>query len=183
MEINEKHLIEKALKGEQGAFARLLGLYWVDVYTFLSSKNICDEDAEDLCIETFSKAFEKLSTYNHRYVFKTWLLYIARNNYVDFMRRNAHMFSLFSEKILEDLEYEHEMVGDETPESRMIERQSLEQVRQSLERLSPRYREVMRLHYIEELSINEISEKLNISSSNVKVILMRARKMLYRDVE
>ena len=99
------------------------------------------------------------------------------------MRKNAHLMSLFSEKILEDLEYDADMVGDETPESRMIEKQSVEQMRLSLERLQPRYREVMRLHYIEEMSINEISERLEISPSNVKVILMRARKMLCRDVE
>lgn len=183
MEVKETVLINRALSGEQSAFAALLGMYWGEVYAFLSSKNICDEDAEDLCIETFSKAFEKLSTYDSQYRFKTWLLYIARNNYVDFMRKNAHLISLFSEKILEDLEYDVEMVGDETPESRMIEKQSVEQMRLSLERLQPRYREVMRLHYIEEMSVNEISARMDISPSNVKVLLMRARKMLCRDVE
>ncbi|MBR4402348.1 MAG: sigma-70 family RNA polymerase sigma factor [Flavobacteriales bacterium] len=183
MEVKETVLINRALGGEQSAFAALLGMYWGEVYAFLSSKNICDEDAEDLCIETFSKAFEKLSTYDSQYSFKTWLLYIARNNYVDFMRKNSHLMTLFSEKILEDLEYDADMVGDETPESRMIEKQSVEQMRMSLERLQPRYREVMRLYYIEEMSVNEISARMDISLSNVKVILMRARKMLCRDVE
>ena len=81
--------VEEALGGSQPAFNALLSAYWPDVYAFLSAYKLCPEDTEDLCIETFSKAFEKLDTYDPSYRFKTWVLHIARNNYVDFIRRNA----------------------------------------------------------------------------------------------
>ena len=79
MEIDkDKQLVREALEGSQAAFNALLTMYWQDIYTFLAAKRLCPEDTEDLCIETFSKAFEKLDTYDENYRFKTWLINIAK---------------------------------------------------------------------------------------------------------
>lgn len=186
MEISkDKQLVREALDGSQAAFNALLTMYWPDIYTFLAAKRLCPEDTEDLCIETFSKAFEKLDTYDENYRFKTWLINIAKNNYVDFIRRNAPLFSLFSRKMLsEDMEAANlDAVAYDTPESEMIHSQALENVAAAMEYLRPAYRQVMRLRYMDDLSVAEISEKMGITPSNVKVILMRGRRLLLKGLE
>ncbi|MDD4819226.1 MAG: sigma-70 family RNA polymerase sigma factor [Flavobacteriales bacterium] len=176
-------LIQTALKGNQSAFAQLLGMYWADVYGFLASKKLSEEDTEDLCIETFTKAFEKLSTYNPQYQFKTWLINIAKHHYVDFRRANAHLFALFSQKIQDSQDPDVDIISHDTPESMMIDIQSLEHFNTVVEYLNPRYRQIIRLRYMEDMSIEEISEQMGISESHTKVMLMRARRMLQKGLE
>ena len=180
----EKELIRDALSGSQAAFASLLSMYWTDVYSFLASRKLSPEDAEDLCIETFSKAFEKLGTYDSQYRFKTWLINIAKHNHIDFLRKNEPLLSLFSEKILSDgWDIPAVAVGYDTPETELINNQTIERFAAALEYLSPRYRQVMRMRYVDDMSVAGISQALGISVSNVKVILMRARRVLMRGME
>ena len=179
-------LINEALAGSQAAFASLLSRHWADVYTFLAAKRLCPEDTEDLCIETFSKAFEKLATFDPDYRFKTWLINIAKHNYVDFIRRNAHLFSLFSQKILSGdpaEDYSPQAVAYDTPESEMIHNQTLERITAAMEYLRPAYRQVLHLKYVEDLSVAEISDRLGMTPSNVKVILMRGRRLLLKGMD
>lgn len=185
MEINgrEKELIKAALDGSQAAFAALLSMYWPDVYSFLASRKLSPEDAEDLCIETFSKAFEKLGTYDSQYRFKTWLINIAKHNHIDFLRKNEPLLSLFSEKMLSDGDIPGGAVAYDTPETELINNQAIERFDAALEYLSPRYRQVMRMRYVDDMPVAGISQALGISVSNVKVILMRARRVLMRGME
>ena len=83
MEINP--YIEKAKKGDQIAFTYLLDHYWNEVYGFMLKRTENETDSEDITIETFSKAFDKLSTYNPEFQFNTWLIAIAKNVHIDFM--------------------------------------------------------------------------------------------------
>lgn len=189
MEITlEKKYVREALAGSQGAFNALLNAYWSDVYALLGTRKLSEEDIEDLCIETFSKAFEKLGIYDPQYRFKTWLLRIAQNNYVDFIRRNAPLFSLFSRKMLSS-HLEGDLPGEslqggpvayDTPESEMIRVQTLESVEQAMEYLRPAYRRALRLRYVEDLSVAEIAQRMSITPSNVKVLLMRGRRLLLK---
>lgn len=180
--------VEEALGGSQSAFNALLSAYWPDVYAFLSAYKLCPEDTEDLCIETFSKAFEKLDTYDPSYRFKTWVLHIARNNYVDFIRRNAPLFALFSRKVLGEssdgeTDYAPDAVAYDTPESELIHSQTMENVASAMEYLRPSYRQVLQLRYGEDMTVAEISQRLGISLSNVKVMLMRGRRLLLKGLE
>lgn len=188
--IEEQQTVQAARSGSQAAYNALLGAYWREVYTFLAARKLCPEDAEDLCIETFSKAFEKLDTYDPQYRFKPWLLRIAHNNYVDFIRRNAPLFSLFTRKLISrddsggaqaqrfDLP-----VAYDTPESELIFSQSLENAMAAMEYLRPAYREVLRLRYAEDLPVADIARRMGLTPSNVKVILMRARRVLLKGLE
>ena len=74
-------------------------------------------------------------------------------------------------------------VAYDTPESEMIHSQALENVAAAMEYLRPAYRQVMRLRYMDDLSVAEISEKMAITPSNVKVILMRGRRLLLKGLE
>ena len=83
LEIN----ISKAKSGDQAAFRYLLNIFWADVYNYQLKRTRSDNDAEDIAIQTFSKAFDKIDTYNESYVFKTWLITISKNIHIDLLRK------------------------------------------------------------------------------------------------
>ena len=79
MEVNNKNIeiqIAKAKSGDQAAFRFLLNLFWSDVYNYQLKHTESENDAEDIAIQTFSKAFDKINTFDEKYVFKTWLITI-----------------------------------------------------------------------------------------------------------
>ncbi len=85
-------LIEKiklAKEGDQHAFRYLLEFFWNDVYGFMLQRTQNENEAEDLTIRCFGKAFEKIMTYNQAFGFKTWLTTIAKNLHIDQIRKKT----------------------------------------------------------------------------------------------
>ena len=80
MELNEA--INKAKKNDQTAFNFLLDTFWNTVYGFQLKRIENENDAEDITIRTFSKAFDKIDTYNDNYKFQTWLITISKNIHI-----------------------------------------------------------------------------------------------------
>ena len=175
MEIN-KH-IEKAKKGDQVAFTFLLDYYWNEVYGFMLKRTENETTAEDITIETFSKAFDKISTYNSEYQFNTWLISIAKNVHIDLIRKNKS--SLFIE-ITDEQDQQAYNIADTTPsaEDVLITEQNLSQLLQFIKELKPHYQEVIQLRYFQEMSYQEIANKIDEPLSNVKIKLLRAKKLL-----
>ena len=175
MEIN-KH-IEKAKKGDQVAFTFLLDYYWNEVYGFMLKRTENETTAEDITIETFSKAFDKISTYNPEYQFNTWLISIAKNVHIDLIRKNKS--SLFIE-ITDEQDQQAYNIADTTPsaEDVLITEQNLSQLLQFIKELKPHYQEVIQLRYFQEMSYQEIANKIDEPLSNVKIKLLRAKKLL-----
>ena len=91
MELNK--IIQKAKKNNQIAFNNLLHMFWNDVYGFLIKRTHNENDAEDITIETFSKAFEKIETFDEKFKFKTWLITIAKNTHSDSLRKQKTSLS------------------------------------------------------------------------------------------
>ena len=88
-------LVLKAIDGDQKAFAQLLSRYRQSVFHAILKMVRNREDAEDLTLEAFGKAFNKLSSYTPNYAFSTWLFKIAINNCIDYMRKKRlHTLSL-----------------------------------------------------------------------------------------
>ena len=171
-------LIEKiklAQNGDQHAFRFLLELHWNDVYRFMLERTQNDNEAEDLTIRCFGKAFEKIVTYNDAYSFKTWLTTIAKNLHIDLIRKKA-----ITTVATENSQEEAQNIADNAPdpEDDLIRKQRLETLLNNIKTLKPHYREVIQLRYLHELSIKQMSDVLNSSESTVKVKLMRARKLL-----
>ncbi|WP_396212209.1 RNA polymerase sigma factor [Flavobacterium sp.] len=175
MEINP--YIEKAKKGDQVAFTYLLDYYWNEVYGFMLKRTENETDAEDIVIETFSKAFDKISTYNPEFQFNTWLIAIAKNVHIDLLRKKKS--SLFVE-ITSEEDHQAYNVADTSPsaEDELIIEQNLSQLLQFIKELKPHYQEVIQLRYFQEMSYQEIAEQLNEPLSNVKIKLLRAKKLL-----
>ena len=180
MEIKE--YIEKAKKGDQVAFTYLLDHYWNEVYGFMLKRTENETDTEDIAIETFSKAFDKIATYNPEFQFNTWLIAIAKNVHIDMLRKKKS--NVFVEITDEEDQLAY-YVADTTPsvEDALIIEQNLSRLLQFIKELKPHYQEVIQLRYFQEMSYQEISEQLNEPLSNVKIKLLRAKKLLAEIIE
>ena len=175
MEIKQQ--IEKAVNGDQIAFTFLLDYFWNEVYGFMLKRTENETDAEDITMETFAKAFDKISTYNFEFQFNTWLIAIARNVHIDLLRKKKS--SIFIE-ISDENDLQAYNVADTTPsaEDELIAEQNLSRLLQFIKELKPNYQEVIQLRYFQELSYQEIADKIGEPLNNVKIKLLRAKKLL-----
>ena len=174
--------IEKAKKGDQVAFTYLLNHYWNEVYGFMLKRTENETDSEDITIETFSKAFDKIATYNPEFQFNTWLIAIAKNVHIDMLRKkkSSHFVEITDEE-----DQQAYNVADTTPsiEDALITEQNLSRLLQFIKELKPHYQEVIQLRYFQEMSYQEISIQLKEPLSNVKIKLLRAKKLLAEIIE
>jgi len=171
-----KEIIQKAKEGNQIAFSTLVDTFWNDVYGFQILRTKNENDAEDITIRTFSRAFDKIDTYDDTYEFKTWLITISKNLHVDLLRKRKR--SLMNE--MESRGDEVKRVLDETPtaEDRLITEQNLANLLRDIKKLKPHYQKVINLRYFHELSYADIAKELDEPINNVKVKLLRAKKLL-----
>lgn len=176
MELNEA--IAKAKQNNQIAFNFLLDTYWNEVFSFLIRRTKNENDAEDITIQTFSKAFDRISTYDEKFTFKTWLITIGKNIHID-LERKKNKSVLQSKIIVVDKEHAQTIIDESpSPEDELIRHQNLAKLLQDIKLLKPHYQEVINLRFFQELSYNEIAEQLNEPINNVKVKLLRAKKLL-----
>lgn len=175
MEIKEA--IDNAKNNNQAAFKFLLDHFWNDVYGFLLKRTNNENDAEDITIETFSKAFDKLDTYKPEYNFKTWLITISKNIHTDLIRKQKVRFSKSNLPSHDDEFYQ---IADESPsaEDIIITEQNLAKLLRDIKKLKPAYQEVIQLRYFQEMSYKDIAVELKEPVNNIKVKLLRAKKLL-----
>lgn len=166
-----------AKENNQKAFALLYDAYWDYLFTYLLKRNLPEDVAEDLTIKTFSKAFDKITTYNPKYTFKTWLVTISKNLQIDEHRKEQKQIQSVSSKMeISDLQ---DMVDENpSPEDLLITAQNLKGLLKQIKVLKPVYSQVIKLRYLQELSYKEISEQMNLPLNTVKVTLLRAKKIL-----
>ena len=172
IEITEAIL--NAKKGEETAYTLLLNTYWKDVYRFQFSKTNDEDEAEDITIKTFAKAFDKISTFNDDYKFKTWLISISKNIYIDHLRKQKTETVSLSK---DDHAYK---IKDEepTPVDKLIIEQNLAQLLSYIKQLKPHYQQIINLRFFQEMSYKEIANTTGDPMNNVKVKLLRAKKLL-----
>ena len=168
-------LVHAAKQKDQHAFSQLLDLHWNGLYGFMIKRTENENDAEDLCLQAFSKAFEKIKTYNEEFTFSTWLTSIAKNLHVDLIRKEKTQ--LYQSTDFDEVGRD---VIDETlgPEDQLIRSQNLDKLQQQIQSLNPIYRDVIYLRLYQDLRHKEIATQLGLSLSNVKVRLLRAKKLL-----
>ena len=172
-----KKYIEKAIKGDQVAFTFLLDSYWNEVYAFMLQRTENETDAEDITIETFSKAFDKIASYNPEFQFNTWLIAIAKNVHIDILRKKKSSLFIDITDEEDDIAYG---IADNSPsaEDQIITEQNLNRLLQFIKELKPAYQEVIQMRYFQEMSYQEIADELHEPLNNVKIKLLRAKKLL-----
>ena len=174
-------LVNKAILGDQKAFSDLMTFYWPTIEGFFAMKLSSKEDVEDLSIATFTKAFDKINSYNSSYSFRTWIQTIATNSLIDFFRKKEQKTISIDADVKNEKGNLHEIEDlDTNPELNFIQQQKNNQLFSLLEKLKPHYRELIVLRYLEELSYDEIAQKLNIPLGSVKAKLFRARDLLLK---
>ncbi len=183
--LHDYELVQKALQGDEKAFARLLNRYKDTIYFMLLKMLNNRSDAEDLTLEAFGKAFKNLHQYSPTYAFSTWLFKIASNNCIDFLRKKkGTIISLESENgQIEIGEAAKLKSKDLNPEERLIRKQKAILLHKVVRRLKPHYQTLVELRYFNELSYEEISKELKLPLGTVKAQLFRARQMLFKLIE
>lgn len=179
-------IVASAIQGDQTAYAELMSRYRDSIYFMMHKmvKNV--DDAEDLTIEAFGKAFSRLEQYSPNYAFSTWLFKIASNNCIDFIRKKRiYVTSMDTGFVSEDGDViYHDAKSDVLdPEQTIVHDQKITHMRLLVSKLKPRYRELIEKRYFEELSYEEISEELNLPLGTVKAQLFRARDFLANMME
>jgi RNA polymerase sigma factor (sigma-70 family) len=193
MEVNERGFSNKALEDfnlidkavnekDQQAFAALMKRYKKAVY-FMILKMIRDaDDAEDLTMEAFAKAFKNLHKFKKDYTFSTWLFRIATNNTIDFIRKKKLKTMSLNTTMSDDsgnavnIDVEDD---DNNPQDEFIRSQRIEMVRFFVDKLPAKYRKLVQLRYFDELSYEEIAKELEKPLGTVKAQLHRSRELLY----
>ncbi|MFM2316734.1 MAG: hypothetical protein RLZZ155_1066, partial [Bacteroidota bacterium] len=187
------HLSDKAKKDyllvlralnekDQRAYTELMGRYKDSVYFMLLKMVNNSDDAEDLTIETFSKAFKRLDQYTPQFAFSTWLFKIASNHSIDFIRKKRiKAISIDQGFSNEDGESYVIPVKEDglDPEESMQKDERVQRMRDVVEKLKPRYKRLVELRYFEEKSYEEISEILELPLGTVKAQLFRARDFMF----
>lgn len=178
--------VERAIKGDQSAYAFLMERYRESIYfTMLKMVNNTD-DADDLTIEAFGKAFNRLEQYSPTYAFSTWLFKIASNNCIDFIRKKRIKVTSMDSGIKTDdgdALYFDAQSNTMDPEETIMHNQKVLHMRELVSKLKPRYRILVEKRYFEELSYEEISEELDLPLGTVKAQLFRARDFLANMME
>jgi RNA polymerase sigma factor (sigma-70 family) len=173
-------------KGDQKAYAKLMSLYKDAIYFMMLKMTNDPDDAEDMTIEAFGKAFKKLNQYTPEFAFSTWLFKIASNNCIDNIRKKK-IDLLSINRVYDDeegIEMSHNIRGDsQDPEEKMIEKQKIKMMREVVDKLKPHYKQLVTMRYFDELSYEEIAEELNLPLGTVKAQLFRAREFLYNFIK
>ncbi|MDF2455139.1 MAG: rpoE [Cytophagaceae bacterium] len=176
-------LIERAKStGDEKAFAELMSRYKKPVYHMILKMIRNVDDAEDLTIEAFAKAFKNLQKFNPEFTFSTWLFRIATNNCIDFMRKKKLATTSISGTYKDDAGENVDMEfkdGGLNPMEEAIKAQKVALVQSIVTKLPPKYQTLVKLRYFEELSYEEIAVELDAPLGTVKAQLHRARELLY----
>ena len=177
-------LVRKAIDTQdQSAYAKLMSRYRDSIY-FMVLKMVHDpDDADDLTIEAFGKAFSNLDKYSPDFAFSTWLYKIALNNSIDWIRKRRIETLSIDEQVESDSgdSYSIEIKGHTLdPEEKYIKEQRARLMRELIDKLNPKYRMLIEMRFFDELSYEEIAEKTNLPLGTVKAQLFRAKDLLYQ---
>ena len=180
--IEDDRLVSDALSGNEDSYKKLMGKYDRPIFFHIRKMIKEQEMVEDLVQEVFIKAFKNLETYSNEYAFSTWLYRIATNHTIDYLRKKkVQTFSINDPIRTKDGDMEVQL-PDETfaTDSALIKKQRKTFVQNAISDLPEKYRMVIQMRHMEELSYQEISEELDLPLGTVKAHIFRARELLYK---
>ncbi len=169
LKIKEKILLNQIKKGDEHAFGELYDKYKDSIYRFVYFKVSNREKAHDLVNESFLKIYNYIREDKDIENFRAFLYKIARNSVIDFYRTRKDNISLDDSP---DIESDIDIEDDA---DRMVK---VKRIKKHLEKIKPKYREVVHLYYFEEFSFKEISKMIGESESNVRMRALRGIKSL-----
>lgn len=181
--LEDFRLIDEAVNNkDEQAFAKLMQRYKRPVYHMILKMVRNVDDAEDLTIESFAKAFKSLHRFKKDFTFSTWLFRIATNNTIDYIRKKKlntlSISNTFTDDNGEGVSID---VADENPnpQEEAIKAQKEELIQVFVDKLPPKYQKLVRLRYFHELSYEEIAAEIEAPLGTVKAQLHRARELMF----
>lgn len=159
--MNEQTLIKRCKKGEKQAFEELIRLFYPYVFKFLLKAIGNETLAEDLTQDTFLKMIRGIEKYelDGRASFGTWLVSIAKNCYIDYMRRNNIQF-----ENIDDLKLDSRL----DISTNVVQKLQYEEICTAINKLPPEQGIAIRLKYEERLTLSEIAERFGVPPKTIK---------------
>ena len=181
-DMHDEALVKLAIEQNQAAFIILYTRYNAGVRSHISRYVSQKEDIEDICLESFQKAFSQISSYNPEYKFSTWLYRIARNTAFDHLSKHDRQMSYMpTTSISEDFaELKEIPTMMHNPEEDIINQQEYDKWLANIEKLKDDYRIVAKMNLIDNFGYKEISEALEMPINTVKTKIRRAKAMLLK---
>ncbi|MGA2985195.1 MAG: sigma-70 family RNA polymerase sigma factor [Terriglobia bacterium] len=177
--------IKRAQQGEPEAFSPLVQRYQPRVFSLVYHLVRRRDEVEDLAQEIFIKAFRAIRSYNFQSSFATWLSRIATNHCYDYLRHERASRVSFYWQMGEDSQRELESNAESQPEHALNhEEQTVlkDLVGKLLDRAPANDRKILLLKELQDYSVEEIAEILNLKPTTVKVRLHRARRRMLEDL-
>lgn len=181
----EARLARLALKGDQRAFAELVEMYQDKLYHMAYRMLYNRQEAEDVVQEVFLRVYRNLERYDDTMKFSTWIYRIATNLCIDRLRKRKAVYSLDAESSEHEGLDGYAMIPSDnrTPESELLLSDTQRIIHQAIETLPAKYKSVMVLRYLEELSLQEIGDVLGMPVTTVKTRVHRGREFLRKKLE
>lgn len=181
----ETRLAKLARHGDREAFETLVDLYQDKMY-YLAFRMLGNaQEAEDVVQETFLRVYMNLERYDETHKFSTWIYRIANNLCIDRLRRRKQVYSLDAETVEgEGMDgYDVLSIDEQSPAEQLVLSETQETVRQAIDKLPDKYKSVVILRYLHDLSLQEISDILNIPVTTVKTRVHRGREALRKKLD
>lgn len=180
MEVIIKKRIKQVLKGDQNAYAEIVEIYKDKIFQLCFRMLGNRAEAEDMAQEALIRAYVNIASFNINMKFSTWIYRIATNLCIDRLRKKKPDFYLDAEVSGTDGLTMYSQVAADTvlPEDELETIELQETIQKEILKLPEKYRSVIVLRYIEELSLNEISEILDMPLGTVKTRIHRGREAL-----
>lgn len=155
----------------------MLGSHWSYVYNYLLNKTDDVYTSEELCIQTFAKAFDKIDKYNEEYNFKTWLITICKRLWIDHQRKKEIKTTGINKNI-------SAIRSDEVNiEDQLIQDQYIKTIHTAIKKLKPNDQKILQKRLFEDKTYTEIANEMNESVNVIKVKLFRAKRKLSKLIQ
>ena len=175
--MEEEELIFQAKRNDQKAFQVLFDLNWEYLYNYQLKRIGNSQIAEEISIQTFTKAFDRLDSFDSKFTFKTWLITISKNLHVDQLRKEKSQKKIHSNPI-DDSNTLQIIDSMPSPEEGMISDQNLDKLLSTIKSLKKEYRKILQLRFFEDYSYKKISLELKQPLNTIKVKILRAKRLL-----
>ena len=181
-DLTDIELVRMAAEQNQAAYIVLYTRYNVGVRSHISRYVAQKEDIEDICLESFQKAFSQIESYNPEYKFSTWLYRIARNTAFDYLSKHMReMTNMPTTSINEEIAELKELPATiHNPEEDIINQQEYDKWLTNIEKLKDDYRTVAKMNLIDNFGYKEIADALEMPLNTVKTKIRRAKAQLLK---
>lgn len=182
--LEDDKFVKRAIEGDQDAYKQLMDKYQKPLYFHVLKMVRNHEQVEDLVQEAFMKAFNNLNSYNTNYAFSTWLYRITTNHTIDYLRKKKLNTTSINDPVkTRDGEMEIQISDDAETDRNIIRKERKQIIHNAINDLPKKYRRVIEMRHLQELSYQEIADQLDLPLGTVKAHIFRAREMLYKQLK